>query len=557
MKKILLLLITVVIFSSCKKNKDVQVTDPDPVPAEKVPVSFTVSGFSQVSGPITVAIGNNKAVTATATSAFTPPATIYANDKLIYVVYDSQGKEVSRLVQFKTSEPGKLYRVENDTRTLVSSGTEFGKLSDNLAVGTYTVVVTVGQTDASLNRVYEGQLSTDQAKAYPASTLNEAVYYPASGGVLGDSFFYKGLFSVTNNSNTGNFVLERNVGQLTFNFEDMLPSNAKYLSYDIVDENTYYKLSNNTPGGTTGPNGHLVGTVTLNAADLGKTNYKHSIFTLNTITSMTVVLTVWDANMVPLTTKSISGVRVNKNEQTTLTGKIFQATASNFTISLNQQWGANPSIVSFNPPVAGKVSINGTDYATTTIGDQTWTAVNYSGTGGLWYMYDSRLDPIYGKLYTAAEAAAVALPSGWRLPTKADYEKLMRYVGTPKTNSRGFLYIEGDETKGLKSTTGWETPGTNATGFNAVDGGYAFTSVTPGGINVLFSSFDKSSNMYIASPAYSYNTGVTVYDAKDVFVIENYVSVDGNTRTTLNTAKFAPFRVEDNFRFSLRFIKDN
>jgi uncharacterized protein (TIGR02145 family) len=113
---------------------------------------------------------------------------------------------------------------------------------------------------------------------------------------------------------------------------------------------------------------------------------------------------------------------------------------------------------------------DGTDYAIVKIGTQTWATVNYNGTGGTNYD-DASNNPTYGKLYTLSEAKAVSLPTGWRLPTKADAETLLLFLGATKDNDG---YVEGEATVSskLKSKSDWTlTQGTNTSGFNAYPAG--------------------------------------------------------------------------------------
>ena len=66
---------------------------------------------------------------------------------------------------------------------------------------------------------------------------------------------------------------------------------------------------------------------------------------------------------------------------------------------------------------ANTVSIGGDNYNTIVIGTQTWTATNYNGPGGL------------VGLYTIAQATAISLPAGWRLPAKNDFDNLLKLAG--------------------------------------------------------------------------------------------------------------------------------
>src|ERR1051325_7160723 len=72
------------------------------------------------------------------------------------------------------------------------------------------------------------------------------------------------------------------------------------------------------------------------------------------------------------------------------------------------------------PQTPGIVNINGKDYKTIKIGSQTWTSESYAGDGGM--AYGPAAKPEYGKYYTFTEVKAIALPTGWRLPTVDDYK---------------------------------------------------------------------------------------------------------------------------------------
>ena len=130
-------------------------------------------------------------------------------------------------------------------------------------------------------------------------------------------------------------------------------------------------------------------------------------------------------------------------------------------------------------------SRDGKVYKTVTIGSQVWMAENLaylpsvvgpetsSYTIPYYYLYEyngtvvadakaiSRFR-IYGVLYNW-EAAKSACPTGWHLPSDAEWTQLMDYLG-------------GDELAGgkLKGTTHWISPNTganNQTGFTALPGG--------------------------------------------------------------------------------------
>ena len=82
-----------------------------------------------------------------------------------------------------------------------------------------------------------------------------------------------------------------------------------------------------------------------------------------------------------------------------------------------------------------------------------------------YYKNDTAMGRQFGKLYNwyAVNDPRGLVPSGWRLPSLADWEKLIKHLG-------------GIDAAGLKlkSATGWHTNGNgdNSSGFNAMPGGF-------------------------------------------------------------------------------------
>ncbi|MFT2010496.1 FISUMP domain-containing protein [Pontibacter sp. 13R65] len=137
------------------------------------------------------------------------------------------------------------------------------------------------------------------------------------------------------------------------------------------------------------------------------------------------------------------------------------------------------------PPTTGTyVQIGSQYYPTVIIGNLEWMSVNYAGNGGI---KDSS-KPQYGTYFKYADLKDIPIPSGWRIPTKQDYIKLLE--------SQGIAFDEvwdttdGDDLQSKKllgqlmATTGWlkqDGYANNKSGFNAVPGNLQVTNGNPHG----------------------------------------------------------------------------
>jgi uncharacterized protein (TIGR02145 family) len=105
------------------------------------------------------------------------------------------------------------------------------------------------------------------------------------------------------------------------------------------------------------------------------------------------------------------------------------------------------------------------NYRTVKIGNQTWMAenLNYNASGSKCYDNQESNCAQYGRLYDWTTARTVC-PSGWHLPTQAEWNTLRTAVG-------------GSATAGtkLKAISGWwDGNGTDAYGFAALPGGRGY-----------------------------------------------------------------------------------
>ena len=144
---------------------------------------------------------------------------------------------------------------------------------------------------------------------------------------------------------------------------------------------------------------------------------------------------------------------------------------------------------------------DGNTYKTVEIGTQTWMAENLKTTkyndntaipnvtgnsawinlttpGYCWYNNDEAANkPLYGALYNWYTVKTGKLcPSGWHVPTDAEYKTLEMFLGMNQIQADGTLWRGTDQGTQLKDTTGWKTGenGTNTSGFSALPGGYRY-----------------------------------------------------------------------------------
>jgi len=199
-------------------------------------------------------------------------------------------------------------------------------------------------------------------------------------------------------------------------------------------------------------------------------------------------------------------------------------------------------------PRVGTVIINGYKYSTIIIGSQTWTSFNYiSEKGGSLTPPDNT----YGNYYTLAQAQAIPLPAGWRIPTVDDYNKMLStFKGSLKNGSGNYI---GDTSVAraladtglfhtLNSTDGLHKA-TNASGFAAFAGG-EYNTGNQTYVNKLLDAAFLTSTTIQNGVAATYFFGITS---------------DGNPIGNFTGGYYAgiDFNYSTNYAYSLRFVKDN
>ncbi|MCQ2098049.1 MAG: fibrobacter succinogenes major paralogous domain-containing protein [Fibrobacter sp.] len=146
---------------------------------------------------------------------------------------------------------------------------------------------------------------------------------------------------------------------------------------------------------------------------------------------------------------------------------------------------------------------DGQTYRTTKIGDQVWMAENLNFPVKGSYCYDNTLVncEIYGRLYTW-EAAQDVCPSGWHLPSKEDFDTLLKNVGESDTERFDNL-----------AARSWKF-GTDPYGFSALPAGnYNGTSFKDLGSLTYFWSSTSSSRSTDTGGSLAYLLRINVDDA--------------------------------------------
>jgi uncharacterized protein (TIGR02145 family) len=139
-------------------------------------------------------------------------------------------------------------------------------------------------------------------------------------------------------------------------------------------------------------------------------------------------------------------------------------------------------------------------YSVITIGNQIWMAENLNHSISAAWPYANNLSyaATYGRLYTW-EAAMVACPDGWHLPSDGEWRELEKVLGLDEETSL-LEWYRGTEEGGMMKEEGfthWLSPNTGATnvsGFSARPGGYRTVSGAYGGLNTHAGFWTSTTN---------------------------------------------------------------
>ncbi|GBU25022.1 hypothetical protein R83H12_01661 [Fibrobacteria bacterium R8-3-H12] len=180
-------------------------------------------------------------------------------------------------------------------------------------------------------------------------------------------------------------------------------------------------------------------------------------------------------------------------------------------------------------------SRDGKKYNTTVIGGQTWIAenLNYNANGSVCYNNDPSNCTKYGRLYDWA-AAMTACPSGWHLPSNAEWNTLMKIANPDCTINDRSCAGAGK----LKASGGW-----NSYNIPASTDDFGFSAL-PGGVRDKDGTFSGSGNLGIWWSA----TETTVTGITFVYYQSMNYNSESVERNLVNK--------EDGYLFNVRCMMD-
>ena len=187
-----------------------------------------------------------------------------------------------------------------------------------------------------------------------------------------------------------------------------------------------------------------------------------------------------------------------------------------------------------SPKTTPTVTINGTVYSTVTVRNQTWTRENYTSA-------DTVSLNDY-KFYTYAQALAIPLPSGWRVPTQTDFNNLLSAAGGTMD---GEGVIPNAHALTLMAKIGWTVNfGTDSLGFNTTGVGYALS-----GPPLSYEGYQTDDVFWCSTMS----NGINQYGSYQVLIIQQ---LKGDPQSAFPaTVQLIPFAQLD--YASVRFVKDN
>jgi hypothetical protein len=283
MKKLLYTLILSSVLFGCKRTDD----PAEELEGAKASVTFAISPFeSEV-----IKLGkDNPAVSSSGDSLPT------AADNLYYLVYNSSG----RLVKSKTQ---------------TSNSTDFGKITDDLNLGTYTIYFLASK--GTLQFDYR-----DYVSLHVSPTTNH----------WNDTFGKRLVITIDGSSVQREVKLERLVGGVEVEVQSAIPAGASYVEISSLWDAQYFRPMDSNYGFWVVRKKRY----DLKPEDIGKTNMKFMFYTLNS-GMRPVNVKCYDAQN-KLIGNADAFVDCKPNVLHKLSGNIFLTSGAGFEISVDKSW---------------------------------------------------------------------------------------------------------------------------------------------------------------------------------------------------------------------------
>lgn len=231
------------------------------------------------------------------------------------------------------------------------------------------------------------------------------------------------------------------------------PGASNYVAESLTESSSSIKISSSSDVSS----GNVTDSIVSSSSNL----LGNSSSLITEVTSSGSVDTVLSSG---IDVSSSSQVLESESSSSEISQGINSSSSSSFGLSSSSVVVSSSSVAVW---VCGDstVSRGGVEYKTVLINEQCWTKENmkYEPSTGTTMCYDNLESncETYGRLYDY-EAAALACPSGFRLPTQEEMIAMQEYSGAD-------MYDAG---KHLKTTTGWTGEnGDDFLGFSALPGG--------------------------------------------------------------------------------------
>lgn len=354
------------LFSSCKKEQQTSPSSIAKSTVKKYAVEIKLSDFEQSIGSISKSAGISLMSLSNKVSADSLKNHI---NNLVYLAYDSAGKEVGRIRQY-SSGGGYRYNYVFDPYVEPYEGynNSFGSIIDSLPSGKYTVVLVGSNYRFTINERNPYDPNGDMGDRYllPDAYIGELSSLSYEIPFTEDTFIKKFFITINNQSLNQAVALDRITGKLEVNILDAIPANADKFDFKIYKAATGIHLSSlnltgytnygygDGNGGGEGdtpefPESTLWDPIKIKDSEKGVSNYQYSRFLYGRDdVPVTVKLRCFDAQGNIIVSKTVENVRIYKNKRTILTGRLFDnRSEASFNVSVNSAWDPNTVEVPF------------------------------------------------------------------------------------------------------------------------------------------------------------------------------------------------------------------